>query len=106
MGRRPPVFVLNTAGARHLNIAHGLYPREPLTRAQLEALVAHLNSSVSTADGRTYAGGLVKFEPKELERLRIPRLAELHESAEAVDNRATESRRGHRAGEVSRRAAR
>ena len=87
MGRRPPVFVLNTAGARHLNIAHGLYPKEPLTEAQLKALVAHLNSSVSTTDGRTYAGGLVKFEPKELERLRIPRLAELHDSADSVDNR-------------------
>src|SRR5262245_4932267 len=30
MARRPPAFVRNLAGARHVNIAHGLYPREPL----------------------------------------------------------------------------
>ena len=29
MARRPPAFVRNLAGARFLNIAHGLYPREP-----------------------------------------------------------------------------
>ena len=27
MARRPPAFVHNRAGARHLNIAHGIYPR-------------------------------------------------------------------------------
>lgn len=85
MGRRPPVFVLNTAKARYLNIAHGLYPKKPLTKAQLRAVVEYLNRNVSTAGGRTYAGGLVKFEPKELERLRLPLLTELHESAEAMD---------------------
>jgi hypothetical protein len=31
--------------------------------------------NVSTAHGRTYAGGLTKFEPKEIERLKIPRLS-------------------------------
>lgn len=77
MGRRPPVFVLNTASARHLNIAHGLYPRQSIPETQLRALVQYLNGSVSTADGRTYAGGLVKFEPRELERLPIRRLDNL-----------------------------
>ena len=28
--------------------------------------------------GRTYAGGLTKFEPKELERIPIPELERLH----------------------------
>ena len=32
MARRPPAFVRNLAGARHVNIAHGLYPREPCHR--------------------------------------------------------------------------
>ncbi len=73
MARRPPVFALNAARARHLNIAHGLYPREPLTQRQLLALVDHLSSHVSVADGRTYAGGLTKFEPGEMERLWVPR---------------------------------
>jgi len=106
MGRRPPVFVLNTAGARHLNIAHGLYPKEPLTEPQLKALVAHLNTSVSTADGRTYAGGLVKFEPKELERLRIPRLAELHDAAEGMDERRAQKRRAKSPRELPRASSR
>jgi hypothetical protein len=74
MARRPPAFVLNRAGARHINIAHGIYPREPLSANVLEALAQHLNVYVSTRDGRTYAGGLTKFEPKEVERLLIPDL--------------------------------
>jgi adenine-specific DNA-methyltransferase len=72
MARRPPAFVRNLADARHINIAHGLYPREELTPAQLTALATFLTGSVSTADGRTYAGGLTKFEPREMERLLVP----------------------------------
>lgn len=73
MARRPPVFVRNLADARHINIAHGLYPREALTNEQLSALAAYLSTSVSLTEGRTYAGGLTKFEPKEMERLLVPR---------------------------------
>ena len=73
MARRPPVFTRNEAGARHLNIAHGLYPRAALTEEQLLGLVDYLSANVSTADGRTYAGGLTKFEPREMERLLVPR---------------------------------
>lgn len=73
MARRPPVFTLNTAKARCINIAHGIYPREPMTERALRALVAFLNATTSMTDGRTYAGGLTKFEPKEMERLRVPR---------------------------------
>ena len=40
MGRRPPVFVRNQAGASYLNIAHGLYPRDPLPPGLLDALAA------------------------------------------------------------------
>ncbi len=77
MGRRPPQFTLNTCGARHINIAHGLYPREKLSPSDLAMFVAWLNKNVSTDSGRTYSGGLTKFEPKEIERLRIPRLGTL-----------------------------
>lgn len=73
MARRPPVFVRNLAGARHINIAHGLYPREPLSEAQLRGLATYLSAGVSLYDGRTYAGGLTKFEPREMERLLVPR---------------------------------
>ena len=72
MARQPPAFVRNLANARHLNISHGLYPRQPLSEFILENLVRYLRTAVSTADGRTYAGGLTKFEPGEMERLAVP----------------------------------
>lgn len=62
MARRPPQFTLNRCGARHINVAHGLYPREPMTADRLAAVVDWLNMNVNTASGRTYAGGLTKFE--------------------------------------------
>lgn len=73
MARRPPAFVRNLADARHINVAHGLYPREPLNEPVLRALAEYLSRSVSTDNGRTYAGGLTKFEPREMERLLVPR---------------------------------
>ncbi|WP_217914651.1 methyltransferase [Miltoncostaea marina] len=72
MARRPPAFTRNLAGARHINIAHGLYPRVELPDEVVERLVAALRRTVSVEDGRTYAGGLTKFEPREMERLAIP----------------------------------
>lgn len=72
MARRAPVFTRNLASARHINVAHGLYPRETLTDAQLVALVDYLSTGISVVDGRTYAGGLTKFEPGEMERLFVP----------------------------------
>ena len=77
MARRPPAFVRNHAAARHINIAHGLYPREPLEEVVLDRLAAHLRSAVSQSQGRTYAGGLTKFEPREMERLSVPSLERL-----------------------------
>jgi hypothetical protein len=72
MARRPPAFVRNLAGARYLNIAHGLYPREPMSAAALDSLAAFLRGSVMDGRGRVYAGGLVKFEPGEMQRLPVP----------------------------------
>ncbi|RIV57253.1 Eco57I restriction-modification methylase domain-containing protein [Burkholderia pseudomallei] len=77
MARRPPQFTLNACDARHINVAHGLYPREPLESGVMARLVTWLNKNISTGSGRTYAGGLTKFEPKEIERLRIPSLETL-----------------------------
>jgi hypothetical protein len=72
MARRAPAFVRNRAGARHLNISHGLYPVQPLSEAALNAIVRHLRKTVCMTSGRVYAGGLVKFEPGEVQRLLIP----------------------------------
>jgi len=77
MARRPPAFVRNLCGARHINIAHGLYPREALSDAMLDVLAAFLRENVAQTAGRTYAGGLTKFEPKEMERIAVPRLENL-----------------------------
>ena len=74
MARRPPAFVRNLAGARHINIAHGLYPRQLLHDHVLDRLAAALRTSVGVGQGRTYAGGLTKFEPREMERVAVPSL--------------------------------
>ena len=81
MARRPPAFVRNLADARHINIAHGLYPRDTLPEPILVALGRFLSTRISVASGRTYAGGLTKFEPREMERLLIPRPEALVEGA-------------------------
>lgn len=77
MARRTPTFVLNAAQARHINIAHGLYPRQPLAESTLARLAQALRDTTTLFSGRTYAGGLVKFEPKEMERLMVPDLSTL-----------------------------
>ena len=89
MARRPPAFVRNPRGARHLNIAHGLYPRAPLPDATLDALAAWLQRNVRTSGGRTYAGGLTKFEPREIERILVPPPERLHERAPTLDRVGT-----------------
>jgi hypothetical protein len=87
MARRPPAFVRNLRGARHLNIAHGLYPRGPLTEVQMRQLLAFLRKNVTAASGRTYAGGSTKFEPRELERILVPRLDALDAIATCVERK-------------------
>ena len=89
MARRPPAFVRNLAGARHINVAHGLYPREPMDDTLLDALARALSSETSLHDGRTYAGGLTKFEPKEMERLLVPAPPLLRALANASPPEAT-----------------
>ena len=72
MARRPPAFTRNLAQARHINIAHGLYPRIEMPDRAVERLVAALRDTVTVDGGRTYAGGLTKFEPREMERVLVP----------------------------------
>lgn len=81
MARRPPAFVENSVDARHINIAHGLYPRETLTREIMRKLIGFLSTRVSVNLGRTYAGGLTKFEPGEIERIPVPEIELLQQMA-------------------------
>ncbi len=84
MARRPPAFVRNPAGAHHINVAHGLYPREPMTAAVLDRLADALSALTTTAGGRVYAGGLTKFEPGEMARLAVPSVELLAANEEAA----------------------
>jgi hypothetical protein len=79
MARRPPAFVRNDVAARHINIAHGLYPRVRMDGTQLDLLAQHLRTAVTLGQGRTYAGGLTKFEPREMERIPVPTLEVLNQ---------------------------
>jgi len=74
MARQPPAFALNPDGLALINIGHGLYPRRPLSPQQMAALVSYLNDVRESlrGSGRTYHGGLEKFEPRELEAVLIP----------------------------------
>ena len=63
MGRRPPSFARNACRACIINIAHGLKPIRPISILAQDRLVAWLNENVRVTGGRTYGGGLVKFEP-------------------------------------------
>ena len=51
MARRPPAFVRNVAGARHINIAHGIYPREALPDRALDRLTAALRDAARPGTG-------------------------------------------------------
>ena len=72
MARRAPVFVRNKAELPMLNVVHGIYPKRKMSDKELSRLVDYLNGNVQTSDGRTYCGGLTKFEPKEAEAIMVP----------------------------------
>ncbi len=75
MARRPPAFALNPEGLLILNVFHGIYLARPVGWKWMASLVDYLNAhrTVLRGQGRMYQGGLEKFEPRELEAVRIPR---------------------------------
>ncbi|MDQ3691513.1 MAG: methyltransferase [Chloroflexota bacterium] len=74
MTRGTPAFAINPDGLVVINIAHGIYPSRPMSPDRLAALVDYLNGAAASyrGGGRTYQGGLEKFEPGEMEALLIP----------------------------------
>ncbi len=72
MSRRPPAFARNHCQARLINIAHGLWPLRPISVPAQNRIVAWLNVNVAMAMGRTYGGGLVKFEPGDAAQIPLP----------------------------------
>ncbi len=73
MARQAPAFAYNPDGLVLLNVAHGIHPRQPLDDARVRGLARQLNDARATfrGHGRTYHGGLEKFEPREMENLPI-----------------------------------
>ncbi len=73
MGRGRPAYALNPGSMPIVNVVHGLYPKVVLDGEQLQGLVNYLNSGEEHGScGRTYQGGLRKYEPGEMERLLVP----------------------------------
>lgn len=75
MGRRPPKFAANPDGCVALNVFHGIYFTEDVEPDVTARLVEWLNCrGEAIAGGRTYHGGLRKFEPRDLESVMVPSL--------------------------------
>lgn len=74
MARQAPAFALNPAGLSIVNVVHGLYPLPGVSDVQLRGIVSYLNANRDrlVGFGRTYQGGLEKFEPREMEELMVP----------------------------------
>lgn len=78
MARRPPAFVRNSDGVTHTNTVHGIYPREGVSDADVTLLLDWLNANgAKLSGGRTFHGGLQKWEPKDVEAIRVPPLEAL-----------------------------
>lgn len=71
MARQAPKFARNPNGLGTLNVVHGFYPRQPIEETALDAVVVELNGARRdfVGRGRTYHGGLEKFEPSEMANL-------------------------------------
>jgi adenine-specific DNA-methyltransferase len=74
MARQAPFFALNPDGLALINIGHGVYPKAELSSSNLATVVRVLNEARTSfrGEGRTYHGGLEKFEPREMESLLVP----------------------------------
>jgi len=86
LGRRNSRFIRNDAGALPLTAFLCVYPKPPLGD-RLDEFWRILNDPETTANlrlvGKSYGGGAIKVEPRNLERLPIP-----DELAERLQNRA------------------
>jgi hypothetical protein len=82
VSRGSPVFIYNKARVHNLNNLLGVYLKISviLSEVEMTKLVRLLNSEIKEWIGqksteRRYAGGMVKFEPRDLERLPVSKSA-------------------------------
>ncbi|MFO7832884.1 MAG: N-6 DNA methylase [Halohasta sp.] len=101
MSRGGSRFIENRTDARTLSNLHGLYFDVDLTDAERRALLAYLNSEFASEvvrrSGRTYASGMDKIEPNELEGVPVldPRGLD-DEAVDALADRFDDLRRAAR----------
>jgi len=75
MSHVSPRLVTNDAKAAHTNTIHGVFLRDPLMAEPLS--IAFLNSATllsTEIEGRSYGGGVLKLEPGEAVKLRVPKI--------------------------------
>ncbi|MBI2492546.1 MAG: hypothetical protein HYV94_10690 [Candidatus Rokubacteria bacterium] len=73
MARQAPVFAVNPERCQIVNVFHGIHFREAVDESIVWALTDWLNANRETLlGGRTYQGGLRKFEPADLEAILVP----------------------------------
>lgn len=79
-----PRIVLNEVGAVSTNTVHRFYVRNGAKKARRMIPIVALNSLTllsAEIEGRSYGGGVLKLEPKECDRLLIPRIEDLSDDA-------------------------
>lgn len=75
MAHVAPRLVVNEAGATSTNTLHGVYLEEPgVADALAAAFVCSATLLSAEMEGRSYGGGVLKLEPKEALKVRVPEL--------------------------------
>lgn len=80
MSNETPRVVLNEVKAASTNTVHGIYLNPGQARLRRVLPLLFLNSLTllsAELEGRSYGGGVLKLEPKECDRLLLPRIEEL-----------------------------
>jgi len=76
MAHVAPRLVVNEAGATSTNTVHGVYLEDPsLADALAAAFLCSATLLSAEIEGRSYGGGVLKLEPREALRLRVPELS-------------------------------
>jgi adenine-specific DNA methylase len=105
MSNETPRVALNEIKAVSTNTVHGIYlnPNHKQLRRTLPLLFVNSVTLLSAeVEGRSYGGGVLKLEPKECDRLLLPRLEELAPNiVEELRRMTKDADKAIRAGQLS-----